>query len=157
VSQRLSRVGFEFEFEDEDKDGNFVLVALRFEGSLEANGIKKLTEIVYDPLIELSTGTLFSFPADWGRQILKIVLVLELVLVLGFVRPLAQFAEVASNDAPDFPGARVVRHAYVSDPLKALKSRGGGRVSIRFPGEPSALERGPLPLRKEATFSPLCE
>jgi hypothetical protein len=27
-------------------------------------------------------------------------------------------------------------------------------VSIRFPGEPSALERGPLLLRKEATFSP---
>jgi hypothetical protein len=35
-----------------------------------------------DLLIELSTGTLFSFPADWRRQILKIVLVLELVLVL---------------------------------------------------------------------------
>jgi hypothetical protein len=32
--------------------------------------------------------------------------------------------------------------------------RGRGRVSIRFPGEPSALERGPLLLRKEATFSP---
>ena len=32
VSQRLSRVGFEFE--DEDKDGNFVLVALRFEAAL---------------------------------------------------------------------------------------------------------------------------
>jgi hypothetical protein len=59
---------------------------------------------------------------------------------------------------PDFPGARVVRHTYVSDPLKALKSRvrgRGGGVSIRFPGEPSALERGPLLLlRKEATFSP---
>jgi hypothetical protein len=34
-------------------------------------------------LIELSTGTLFSFPADWRRQILKLVLVLELVLVLS--------------------------------------------------------------------------
>jgi hypothetical protein len=31
-------------------------------------------------LIELSTGTLFSFPADWRRQILKIVLVVVLVL-----------------------------------------------------------------------------
>jgi hypothetical protein len=30
----------------------------------------------------LSMGTLFSFPADWRRQILKIVLVLELELVL---------------------------------------------------------------------------
>jgi len=30
----------------------------------------------------MMTGTLFSFPADWRRQILKIVLVLELVLVL---------------------------------------------------------------------------
>jgi hypothetical protein len=44
--------------------------------------VKKLIEIVYDLLIELRTGTLFSFPADWRRQILKIVLVLELVLVL---------------------------------------------------------------------------
>ena len=41
---------------------------------------KKFIEIVYDLLIELNTGTLFSFPADWKRQILK--LVLELVLVL---------------------------------------------------------------------------
>jgi len=44
--------------------------------------VKKLIEIVYDLLIELRTGTFFSFPADWRRQILKIVLVLELVLVL---------------------------------------------------------------------------
>jgi len=40
-------------------------------GSLEANGTKKLIEIVYDLLIELNTGTLFSFPADWRRQIFK--------------------------------------------------------------------------------------
>jgi hypothetical protein len=33
-------------------------------------------------LIKLSTGTLFSFPADWRRQILKLVLVLVVVLVL---------------------------------------------------------------------------
>jgi hypothetical protein len=33
-------------------------------------------------LIELSTGILFSFPADWRHQILKIVLVLVVVLVL---------------------------------------------------------------------------
>jgi hypothetical protein len=32
-----------------------------------ANGIEKLIEIVYDLLIELSMGTLFSFPADWRR------------------------------------------------------------------------------------------
>ena len=74
---------------------------------------------------------------------------------LGFVRPLKQVAEVASNDAPDFPGARVVRYTYVSDPLKATKSRvrGRGGVSIRFPGEPSALQKRPLLPRKEATFS----
>jgi len=29
----------------------------------------------------MMTGILFSFPADWRRQILKLVLVLELVLV----------------------------------------------------------------------------
>jgi hypothetical protein len=40
--------------------------------------VKKLIEIVYDLLIELRTGTLFSFPADSRRQILKIVLVLVL-------------------------------------------------------------------------------
>jgi hypothetical protein len=70
-------------------DENFVLVAVRFQAALRQRH-KEAHRDRLRSLIELSTGTLFSFPAaDWRRQILKIVLVLELVLVLRLLRNLA--------------------------------------------------------------------